>query len=219
MSRVDCKVVLLGREFAGKTSLVERYLHDRWLGDTTSYQSTIGAAFGARQINVDDTRITLGIWDTAGSERYESMSRIYYRGAAAAVICYDITNQQSFDRVRFWVDELQKHEENCRIYLCGTKFDAVEENRCKRQVDYHSVTDFADEIIPHESRVFETSARSGHNVHEVFEAIAKDFVRARAIRNNNQEKTEASTSSSSDGGPDLSSSDVLNRPVKKNCQC
>ena len=63
----------------------------------------VGAAFGARQINVDDTRITLGIWDTAGSERYESMSRIYYRAAAAAVICYDITNQQSFDRVRYSV--------------------------------------------------------------------------------------------------------------------
>jgi len=213
MSRVDCKIVLLGREFAGKTSLVERYLHDRWLGDTTSYQSTIGAAFGSRQISVDDTRITLGIWDTAGSERYESMSRIYYRGAAAAVICYDITNQQSFDRVRFWVDELQKHEEGCRIYLCGTKFDVVEENKRKRQVDYHSVTDFA-EIIPHEPRVFETSARSGHNINEVFETIAKDFVRT---KKSNQKTTESS--SSSDSGPDLSSSDVLNRPVKRNCQC
>jgi len=213
MSRVDCKVVLLGREFAGKTSLVERYLHDRWLGDTTSYQSTIGAAFGARQINVDDTRITLGIWDTAGSERYESMSQIYYRGAAAAVVCYDITNQQSFERVRFWVDELQKHEEGCRIYLCGTKYDAVEANRSKRQVDYHSVTDFA-ETIPNEPRVFETSARSGHRVHEVFETIAKDFVRGKKDL-----RSSDGSSSSAESGPDLTRRAEFDRPVKKTCQC
>jgi len=213
MSRVDCKVVLLGREFAGKTSLVERYLHDRWLGDTAAYQSTIGAAFGARQISVDDTRITLGIWDTAGSERYESMSRIYYRGAAAAVVCYDITNQMSFDRVKFWVDELQKFEENCRIYLCGTKYDVVEANKRKRQVDYHSVTDFAETLVS-ETRVFETSARSGYRVHELFEEIAKDFVRAKKAAAKEAHDLDWSLES----GPDLTQA-AFDRPVNKTCQC
>ena len=51
--------------------------------------------------------------DTAGSERYEAMSRIYYRGARAAIICYDLTDRSSFDRARFWIGELQKHEEVC----------------------------------------------------------------------------------------------------------
>ena len=49
--------------------------------------------------------------DTAGSERYEAMSRIYYRGAWAAILCYDLTDRSSFDRARFWVDELRKTEE------------------------------------------------------------------------------------------------------------
>lgn len=49
--------------------------------------------------------------DTAGSERYEAMSRIYYRGARAAIVCYDLTDKSSFDRARFWIGELQKHEE------------------------------------------------------------------------------------------------------------
>jgi len=210
MARVDCKVVLLGREFAGKTSLVERYLHDRWLGDTTSYQSTIGAAFGARQVSVDGTRITLGIWDTAGSERFESMSRMYYRHAAAAIVCYDITNQLSFERLRFWVNELQKYEENCRIYLCGTKYDVVEANRQKRQVDFHSVTDYA-ETLAQDARVFETSARTGHQVHELFEEVAKDFVRSRKTLVNESEWAL-------EDGPELGHA-VLDRPVTSSCQC
>uniref|UniRef100_A0A3P9NGN3 RAB24, member RAS onco family n=1 Tax=Poecilia reticulata TaxID=8081 RepID=A0A3P9NGN3_POERE len=85
--RVDAKVVMLGKESVGKTSLVERYVHHRFL--VGPYQNTIGAAFVAKPIQVADRVITLGIWDTAGSERYEAMSRIYYRGARAAVVCYD----------------------------------------------------------------------------------------------------------------------------------
>ncbi|XP_010793782.1 xanthine dehydrogenase/oxidase-like [Notothenia coriiceps] len=84
--RVDAKVVMLGKESVGKTSLVERYVHHRFL--VGPYQNTIGAAFVAKPIQVGEKVITLGIWDTAGSERYEAMSRIYYRGARAAIVCY-----------------------------------------------------------------------------------------------------------------------------------
>ncbi|TNN42259.1 Ras-related protein Rab-24 [Liparis tanakae] len=86
--RVDAKVVMLGKESVGKTSLVERYVHHRFL--VGPYQNTIGAAFVAKPIQVGEKVITLGIWDTAGSERYEAMSRIYYRGARAALVCYEI---------------------------------------------------------------------------------------------------------------------------------
>ncbi|XP_074641904.1 ras-related protein Rab-24-like isoform X2 [Tubulanus polymorphus] len=158
--KIDMKVVLLGKEYGGKTSLVERYLHDRFCGDVP-YQNTIGAAFGAKKIMVDGKNVTMGIWDTAGSERYEAMSRIYYRGARAAVVCYDLTDDTSFDRARFWVEELKKNEENCRIYLCGTKKDLVDGvNKKNRKVDYHNTTDFADEI---NALVFETSSKTCEN--------------------------------------------------------
>uniref|UniRef100_V9L127 Ras-related protein Rab-24-like protein n=1 Tax=Callorhinchus milii TaxID=7868 RepID=V9L127_CALMI len=107
--RVDVKVVMLGKEFVGKTSLVERYVHNRFLNGP--YQNTIGAAFVAKLIHVGEKAITLGIWDTAGSERYESMSRIYYRGARAAVVCFDLTDSSSFARAKFWVNEVQSCEE------------------------------------------------------------------------------------------------------------
>ncbi|XP_033102798.1 ras-related protein Rab-24-like [Anneissia japonica] len=171
-SRVDLKVVLLGKEYGGKTSLVERYLHDRFHGDVP-YQNTIGAAFGAKKVDVGDRTVTMGIWDTAGSERYEAMSRIYYRGAKAAILCYDLTEAASFDRVKFWVDELLKNEEKCKIYLCGTKVDLVEDDKKNRKVDYHETTDYGDSI---KAKVFETSSKTGSSIKELFSSIAKDFV-------------------------------------------
>ncbi|XDV39186.1 hypothetical protein PO909_008461 [Leuciscus waleckii] len=145
--RVDAKVVMLGKESVGKTSLVERYVHRRFL--VGPYQN-----------------------DTAGSERYEAMSRIYYRGARAAIVCYDLTDSSSFKRARFWVKELQNCEEHCKIYLCGTKSDLIEADRSVRQVDYHDVQDFADEIG---AQHFETSSKTGKNVDEVFQKVADDF--------------------------------------------
>ncbi|XP_062868035.1 ras-related protein Rab-24 isoform X2 [Trichomycterus rosablanca] len=168
--RVDAKVVMLGKESVGKTSLVERYVHHRFL--VGPYQNTIGAAFVAKAINVGDKVITLGIWDTAGSERYEAMSRIYYRGARAAIVCYDLTDNTSFQRARFWVKELQTCEEHCKIYLCGTKNDLIEADRSARQVDYHDVQDFVEEIG---AQHFETSSKTGHNVDTLFMKVAEDF--------------------------------------------
>jgi Ras-related protein Rab-24 len=120
MSKVDMKVVFLGMSDVGKTSLVERFLAGQW---NPKPGTTVGAAFGAKKVEVPGypTPITLGIWDTAGAERYESMSRIYYRSARAACVCYDITNKESFRKVKFWVDELLQNEEQCAIYLVGTK--------------------------------------------------------------------------------------------------
>ncbi|XP_026855889.2 ras-related protein Rab-24 isoform X2 [Electrophorus electricus] len=168
--RVDVKVVMLGKESVGKTSLVERYVHHRFL--VGPYQNTIGAAFVAKAINIGEKMITLGIWDTAGSERYEAMSRIYYRGARAAIVCYDLTDSSSFLRAKFWVKELQTFEEHCKIYLCGTKNDLIEADRSMRQVDYHDVQDFAEEIGAHH---FETSSKTGNNVDELFIKVALDF--------------------------------------------
>lgn len=171
MSRVDMKVVLLGKEYGGKTSLVERYVYQRFSG-CSIYQNTIGAAYVAKPVEINNQQIILGIWDTAGSERYEAMSKMYYRDAKAAIICYDLTDGSSFDRAKFWVNELKKHEESCKIYLCGTKKDLIRENRNARSVDYHTTTDYADEI---NSKLFETSSKTGEGVQELFLDIATEF--------------------------------------------
>ncbi|XP_019511122.1 PREDICTED: ras-related protein Rab-24 isoform X2 [Hipposideros armiger] len=175
--RVDVKVVMLGKEYVGKTSLVERYVHNRFL--VGPYQNTIGAAFVAKVMSVGDRTVTLGIWDTAGSERYEAMSRIYYRGAKAAIVCYDLTDSSSFERAKFWVKELQNLEEGCQIYLCGTKSDLLEEDRRRRRVDFHDVQDYADNI---KAQLFETSSKTGQSVDELFQKVAEDYVSVAAFQ-------------------------------------
>ncbi|XP_030314891.1 ras-related protein Rab-24 [Calypte anna] len=181
--RVDAKVVLLGQEGVGKSSLVERCAHGRFRPGP--YQNTIGAAFVAKVLTVGDQTVTLGIWDTAGSERYEAMSRIYYRGARAAVVCYDLTDSSSFQRAKFWVNELQNCEEGCRIYLCGTKSDLLEEDRRKRGVDFHDVQDYADEI---KAELFETSSKTGQSVDELFQKVAEDYINFTAFQVMTEEK-------------------------------
>uniref|UniRef100_UPI0030D20D96 ras-related protein Rab-24 isoform 9 n=1 Tax=Mus musculus TaxID=10090 RepID=UPI0030D20D96 len=165
--RVDVKVVMLGKEYVGKTSLVERYVHDRFL--VGPYQNTIGAAFVAKVMCVGDRTVTLGIWDTAGSERYEAMSRIYYRGAKAAIVCYDLTDSSSFERAKFWVKELRSLEES----------DLLEEDRRRRRVDFHDVQDYADNI---KAQLFETSSKTGQSVDELFQKVAEDYVSVAAFQ-------------------------------------
>ncbi|CAI0392546.1 unnamed protein product [Linum tenue] len=96
--------VLLGDPGAGKSSLVLRFVKGQFV---EFQESTIGAAFFSQTLVVNDATVKFEIWDTAGQERYHSLAPMYYRGAAAAIIVYDITNPASFDRAKKWVLELQ----------------------------------------------------------------------------------------------------------------
>merc|ERR1712080_211240 len=106
-----------------------------------------------------------------GSERYEAMSRIYYRGAKAGIVCYDLTDDASWDRARFWVQEIKGHEEACKIYLCGTKCDLLENGK-ERAIDKYDIDDYAETI---NADVFETSSRTGEKISELFDKIAEDY--------------------------------------------
>jgi len=187
--KVDLKVVLLGKEYGGKTSLVERYIHGKFNANAP-YQSTIGAAFGAKKVSVSGESVTLGIWDTAGSERYESMSRIYYRGAKAAIVCFDLTDQSSFERAKFWVNELKQTEEECVVYLCGTKYDLVEENKKSRKIDLGIVRDYAEEIS---AKFTETSAKTGYNIDPLFMSIAEDYINTSRDKGASRQETTQSS--------------------------
>ncbi|XP_015111143.1 ras-related protein Rab-24 [Diachasma alloeum] len=171
MHRVDMKIVLLGHGAVGKTSLMERFVNERF-NESLSYQNTIGAAFASKQIEVDDQKLILGIWDTAGSERYDSMTKIYYRGARAAIVCYEISNQNTFNRAKHWVRELRSVEEKCKIYLCATKNDLVEMGH-EPAPSLDTVEIYASGI---QSKLYITSSKTGENIAEMFREIAQDFL-------------------------------------------
>jgi Ras-related protein Rab-24 len=101
------------------------------------------------------------------------MSRIYYRGAKAAIVCFDLTDLSSFERAKFWVNELKQTEEGCVVYLCGTKVDLVEDSKKARKVDVHVVREYSEEI---NARYMETSAKTGYNIETMFMTIAEDFM-------------------------------------------
>ena len=101
-------LVLLGESAVGKTSLVLRF----GKGQFHEFQeSTIGAAFFTQTVCLEDTAVKFEIWDTAGQERYHSLTPMYYRGAEAAIVVYDITNADTFERAKSWVKELQRQVE------------------------------------------------------------------------------------------------------------
>ncbi|XP_065831318.1 ras-related protein Rab-24-like [Oscarella lobularis] len=168
-SRVQLKVVLLGQMDCGKTCLVTRYMSGTFLPRS---QTTIGAAFCQRNVRVRQRNIVVGIWDTAGMEQFRSMSSQYYRGAKAAVVCYDVTVGESFGDARFWIKEVQKSEPNCKVYLCGCKVDLVRNGEKRREVDEHNAADFAEE---YETTFTETSSKTGENVDKLFLKIVEDY--------------------------------------------
>jgi len=168
-SKVDVKVVLLGKHSVGKTCLVERYLHGKFKDSTVA---TVGAAFGAKKLTANGKEVTLGIWDTAGQERYESMSRIYYRSAKATIVCFDLTDAKSFDKVKFWVEELLANEEGCDIYVVGTKLDLIQEGT-ERGRSAAEVKEYASKIG---GKVFESSSKTGDGIEELFQDIAESYI-------------------------------------------
>lgn len=170
---MQAKLVLLGDMGAGKSSLVLRFVK----GQFYDYQeSTIGAAFFSQTLAVNDTTVKFEIWDTAGQERYHSLAPMYYRGAAAAIIVYDITNTDSFSRAKKWVQELQRQgNANLVMALAGNKSDLAS----KRKVESEEAQKYADE-----NGLFfmETSAKSAQNVNELFYEIARKLPKAQPVQ-------------------------------------
>ncbi|CAK9226310.1 unnamed protein product [Sphagnum troendelagicum] len=169
MKHMQAKLVLLGDMGAGKSSLVLRFVK----GQFFDYQeSTIGAAFLTQTLAVNDVTVKFEIWDTAGQERYHSLAPMYYRGAAAAVIVYDITNVDSFNRAKKWVQELQRQgNPNLVMALAANKADLDS----KRKIESEEGKSYADE-----NGLFfmETSAKTAQNVNELFYEIARKLPKA-----------------------------------------
>ncbi|CAM9271044.1 unnamed protein product [Ectocarpus sp. 6 AP-2014] len=117
----EVKVVLLGDTGVGKSSLVHRFVTNNFKPYS---ESTIGASFMSKMIMVDGSPMKFQIWDTAGQEKYHSLAPMYYRGAGAAIVVYDITKMHSFRTLKEWINELQAQgPQDIAIAVAGNKRD------------------------------------------------------------------------------------------------
>lgn len=141
-----------------------RYCHGEFPENSTP---TIGASFLQRRVMVDNYEISLQIWDTAGQERFRSMAPMYYRGAKAAICVFDVTNEESFNRIVSWLRDLKAHADpNIVICLAGNKIDKTPKfnlTACEELAESLGAT------------FITTSALTGQGVDEVFETLSKNI--------------------------------------------
>jgi len=157
------KLVFLGEQSVGKTSLITRFMYDSF--DNT-YQATIGIDFLSKTMYLEDRTVRLQLWDTAGQERFRSLIPSYIRDSSVAVVVYDITNVNSFQQTNKWIDDVRAERGNdVIIMLVGNKTDLAE----KRQVATESGEAKAKEL---NVMFIETSAKAGHNVKQLFRKVA-----------------------------------------------
>ena len=161
------KVLLLGDTDVGKSSLILRYTEETF---NSKLVNSIGVDFKMKKKEIDGKIIKVQIWDTAGHERFRSITYSYYRGANAIIIVFDITDKKSFLSITEWLKQIEKHaKENVFKFLVGNKSDLAEE----RKVTFEEAKEYADK---HDLPYIETSAKEGININELFESSIKSFL-------------------------------------------
>jgi len=160
------KYIIIGDTGAGKSCLLLQFTDKRF---QPVHDLTIGVEFGARMVNIDSKQIKLQIWDTAGQESFRSITRSYYRGAAGALLVYDISRRDTFAHLSRWLQEARQNgNDNMTIMLIGNKCDLEH----RRQVSFDEGKKFADE---NGLMFLETSAKTAHNVEEAFLKPAQEI--------------------------------------------
>lgn len=158
------KCLLIGDSGIGKSSLMMRFTEDMFI---EKYMSTIGVDFKIKTMNYKNKLIKFQIWDTAGQDRFRTITSSYYRGSNAIIICYDITEIASFQNVKKWMEEVKMYSiAKPILILCGTKNDLDN----KRQISKNEGEEYAKK---NGMIFFETSAKNNININDIFEIIAE----------------------------------------------
>ena len=153
------KYIIIGDSAVGKSNILLRYIHDKF---NEEFQSTIGVEFGAKNLKIEDKIYRIQIWDTAGQETFRSITRAYYKNSVCACVVYDITNRNSFQNVKSWIEDCKKQSpKTVYMVLVGNKVDLED----KREVTSEEGSLYAQK---NGMLFFETSAKKGKNIEEIF---------------------------------------------------
>ena len=159
-NEIKFKVIMIGPANSGKTSLVKRYIFKKFSED---YSVTVGFDFQAKSLKIGKYNINLQIWDTAGTELFQSLASSYYRNSFGAIVVFDVTDEKSFKSLNTWIDYYKENKDNQKkelIYLVGNKIDAD-----NRVISSQKAKEYAKEKLL--KNYLETSAKRGDNVDEM----------------------------------------------------
>lgn len=161
------KLLVVGESGVGKTCMLLRFADNSF---EENFLSTIGVDFKVKQIVVDNKKVKLQIWDSAGQERFRNITASYYRNCSAIIIVYDITSKDSFNKVSDWVEEVRRYVPSAPLLLVGNKCD-LEENRQVPKED-------GEELAKRLGLIFlETSAKTSYNIEEAFQEMAQQLIK------------------------------------------
>jgi Ras-related protein Rab-5C len=161
------KILIIGNSVVGKSSFVYRYINNTFDEQCT----TIGIDFSTKTINYKSYEIKIQIWDTSGQERFAPLTTTYFHHVDAVVIMFDMTDYCSFMKISYWLSEAKKNcPENIIMVMAGNKFDAYTKNNNNYNSD---IEHFASN---NNLKYFSTSAKTGHNINEIFEYIIDKYI-------------------------------------------
>ncbi|MHA2243528.1 MAG: Rab family GTPase [Candidatus Hodarchaeales archaeon] len=165
------KILLLGEYRVGKSSMVLRYVEDRFPGD---YMATIGANFLVKTVVLPlegkEYRVGLQIWDIGGHARSSQVGRVFFQGVSGALLVYDLTRKETLEKLPLWIEQLKKYSPDVRMFLVGNKNDLVDD----RQITFNEGEQTKDRLQM--VNFFETSAKTGNYIQETFKDLAKLLV-------------------------------------------
>lgn len=160
MKNINIKLILIGDSGVGKTTLLKRKVDNIFVND---FVSTIGVDFVSMYYDKKYHKLKAYIWDTAGQEKFKSITEVYYRDLTAALIFYDITNKESYNNIERWINKLKEHNSSVLIYIIGTKSDL----ELKREVFDEDLKKYKND----NSILYECSSKTNHNIDYLFDSI------------------------------------------------
>ena len=156
------KFIIVGDPFVGKSNIMFRFIKGEF---NSEYQITIGLSFGDKHLIYNNTDYLIQIFDTAGQEQFKSIIRGYYQGAAVAMAVYDITKEESFEKVKGWIKDCQEFAPSTAILcLIGNKCDLEKERKIEKERGEKLANEY-------DMLFFETSALSGKGINEAFSKL------------------------------------------------
>ena len=158
------RYIIVGDMAVGKSCILLQFTDNKF---RNQHELTIGVEFGAKTISINGKSVKIQIWDTAGQEAFQAITRTYYKGAIGALLVYDITRKETFIHVTKWLEEVRNNSsKTITVILIGNKKDLED----KRQVSYEEGEAFAKE---NGLMFLETSAKTAYNVVESFNLSAQ----------------------------------------------